>query len=1003
MILTQQDINLLNCLKPQTERLKAMIAVGRPYVWELRLSADEFNDLETRLKDSIHSHGDDYHYLLSKDFALILVIYLAEWYKRCYKGAETMADNKVIRLNSKELQQLYDLAGIDTHTFVYNASKNPDKTSYRWLESLQVLGGLAIQAEIKKDEESDKLLPLLCKIFHGEDIDLSELKDRYRAVAFQESIQRKHSLYEYLDCILNKDKELPFSKADLADKNSLVNQLLDRILNADKKAKKDKFDFEWIVTYTARNNQMVRRLKVKLKPEAIGGQKRQYIGYDRLEDTWKVPHPEEIGRLLFALRFINGSHCVKEASFKDPLFKYHNTGSAATGFVSINKIDEAYCLDVPTSRFDKVQVVMKYDDTLRTVQTLEVKDYLQVYKLAKAHNEWSSRRNAQAATVVIFSSAYHLAEDYQDLPVVYAHYRNQDQESEDYCWCPINDKVVLEDANGKPLLPPFFNRNGLYQVVTKKYLETIKYQENLYVTYQWKELDEDGDEADAEVSTDTLPVLFGRDGLQVLHYPNGQANEGEVVSSNKYDLEWLQPNGRYMDWNEEQPRQGVVRLRVTVQGIVFKYKVFYVPFVPSADTPDPIWRDFQHTRICTALKGVNDIQDEFNKKLDKEEPDTKQLTVGTDQEKVLIDVYRPVLLKELSQKKPDSDGTIRNHVIEYYGADEKIEIPLINCDQFSVRDFSKKGVRTYRLTKRSTVYYGFPTFDDPNMAISNYSLFKKSAAELTPEIPLKDLFIYICKPEDQPHNLYAWNYHDEPEPVDSVDDMKDKGIVFQSLKDNPAPRHYASPKEIDVADDSDDSGEDWGDEDWGDTAEEEIHQEEDPMACFEMIAQHKVYYFLFQPFIDIVHDGDVIKRLLLPLMQKYQYHLPEYTVRELYRFAVEFHFDWMLISRKKWNEQIEGIIHDDEEKQKIEDAVIDFFRQTPKVTDEREQACLNEFLDRYWEFNAYPKVDDIAEKALRMILGDLDALHGQDMKDYLKEWDECRFKFIELSKAFKKS
>ena len=48
-----------------------------------------------------------------------------------------------------------------------------------------MLGGLAVQAELKRDEH-DNLLPQLCKLFHGEEIDLDDLQDRNRAVAFQE-------------------------------------------------------------------------------------------------------------------------------------------------------------------------------------------------------------------------------------------------------------------------------------------------------------------------------------------------------------------------------------------------------------------------------------------------------------------------------------------------------------------------------------------------------------------------------------------------------------------------------------------------------------------------------------------------------------------------------------------------------------------------------------------------------------------------------------------------
>ena len=184
---TESDNRLLLTLPQKVEEMKQSILRGEPYVWKLRLSLQEFYDLESAINLSISSHAGNHDHLLTEDFAIIVVIYLAEWYKRFYCGADTMDENKVLSLNTEELKRLYEMAGIDTKTFVYNASKNPDKTSYRWQESLQVLGGLAVQAELKRDKH-DNLLPQLCKLFHGEEIELDDLRDRNRAVAFQDPL-----------------------------------------------------------------------------------------------------------------------------------------------------------------------------------------------------------------------------------------------------------------------------------------------------------------------------------------------------------------------------------------------------------------------------------------------------------------------------------------------------------------------------------------------------------------------------------------------------------------------------------------------------------------------------------------------------------------------------------------------------------------------------------------------------------------------------------------------
>lgn len=980
---TAEDKRLIDCLADSQTRLRQQIDAGRPYVWELRLSQRQFLRIETAMADSIRSHSGDYHHLLSEDFAVIVVIYLAEWYKRYYKGAETMDDNKVMQLTTDELKRLYQLAGIDSNTFVYNASKNPDKTSYRWLESLQVLGGLAVQAELKRDQ-NDALLPQLCKLFHGEEIDLDDLRDRGRAVAFQESISRRHSLYEYLDCILSKEKEPPFAKEDMKDESTCIPQLLRRIQEADEVAKRNKFDFEWVIAYTANRNQMVRHLRVRLKPEEIGGGKKQYIGYDRLmKSEWGVEHPEEVGRIRFYLRFKNGGHYVQKIEKEDePLFKYDNTGSEKTGFLSVNKIDENTYTNVPVCHFDKVEMVMRYDMTQsdgtsqrvsRVVQELEVKDYMQVYALPKTSNKFTTRKNPQAATAVIFSPDYRLAEAYKNLPVVYAHYKNGEEQGPDYCWCAINDKVVLVGPDGKEIVPPFFNRNGLYQVVTKKYLKTIKYRDNVFVLYRYRDTDLDED----ELQEDNLPVLFGRSGLEVRHYATGAAKEGEPVLD--YDLEWLK-DGRYVDWNKEEPRQGAIRLRVTVKGIVFKPRVYYVPFCPQTADQQPIWRDFDHQCIRTALEGVADLQDDFKKLMDANEPDTRQIEIGDDDAKILVDVYRPIILRELSQK--DKEGLA--HVVNYASKDDNLHIPLITCDQFSVRDFSENGVKVYQIESSNRMFYSFPTFNDSNLSVDNYKL-ELSAAELSAELPLDYLKVYISRAIEAPTDLFAWNYRTEPRPVANCKELTEDGIVFQSLRENSNPRYYALPylKKVKAG---------WG----GKKSQVAV----DALYCFETVAEHHTYFFLFNPLIKVVKTGRQISEIVLPLIKKRRYRLTDADVDQLYCFAVHFHFDWMLLPRERWTAEIDALAESEEERSQIRTSVLDFFLRTPKCTDERERYHLKTFLEEYWTFDAWPKVEDIADKALKLILDQPDALGKYaNLKDLLKDYDECRYKFSEMSHA----
>lgn len=405
--MTDNDL-LLQWHPEKVAQLRKLIAQGKPYVWMLRLSQEEFALLEDAVRQSLKAARGSHRLFIDAAHALTTIIYLAEWYKRCYTGAE--GDASLLQLSYEERKQLWQTSGINIQTFVYDASSVADKTSLRWQESLQVLGGLAVQAELRRDD-TDPLLGKLCRIYHGEDVDLSEVRDYQRAVAFRESIARKHSLYDYFSAILSDDP--PFAPTDLVDSTSDFRRLISRIEDADRNVRRDKFAFEWRIVYSARHKKMVRSLVIKLRPEEIGGKYKEYIRYDRLRDFWDIAHPENIDRLSFAVRFKDGGKTIREVDFHNPLLVYTNTGSSfiATMPQSVAEVGEAVLTDIPLERFTRISIVMHFDDETRKVQDFECEPFLQVYSHPQTVNVWTSRRWPQVATAVIFSNGYRLKDE----------------------------------------------------------------------------------------------------------------------------------------------------------------------------------------------------------------------------------------------------------------------------------------------------------------------------------------------------------------------------------------------------------------------------------------------------------------------------------------------------------------------------------------------------------------------------------------------------------------
>lgn len=966
---TEADIRLSETLSEKQKQFKSLIKVEKPYVWKLRLSPSEFEKLEEAIEQSLQSHGGDHGHMIKAEYAHITIMYMAESYKRFYSEEDKNGrrQSRLLEFDTKELKELYKNSGIDKQIFVYNASTD-DRTSNRWLESMQALGGLAVRDELRRGEDNP-LLRHMCRIFHGEESELDEIADGNRATAVKESIIRRHSLYEYLSCII-QNKDLPFAPEDL-EPGTEISQLIERIRTADKKANKDKFDFEWLLTYAPAEGTMTRTLRVKLKPETAG-ENRQYLSYERLRE-WGLDEPENESSIEITLRFANGSK-TKETG---PIFTYHNTGSEDIGFVSINKIEYASCSDVPTGAIDKVQIAIKCGDETKIAQELKPEpDYMQAYALPKTSSEFTTRRNNSGSTMVIFSQNCRPTEQYRGQNLTKIRFRSRkdrNETSEEYSLYVIADKFELEYIDGRKISPPFFNRSGLYQIEIKKYPSTIKYKDGKYVKRTWMDPELE------EINEDDVTALFGRCGARLMKYENENDPEGKPVED--CELEWNANGRNYVSWKDKEPEPGLINLRAKINGReILLRNIYYLQFSPSPDAPEPIWRDCKNQTIGNSLDGrLIDSGENPDGSL----PVTRTLEIGSEESKISIEVYQAALTRELRQDL--GGGKTR---ISHYEAEDAIKLPLICCSSFTVRDFSEKGVRDYPMPADNAFYYAFDTINDPNVNPQKYQQ-ERSVKDIRPDIDPDKLYIYISTDrrsikENAGAEMYEWDYEGEPAKAEAGKKPDKTGIVFQSLKDCECPRHYLAP-EINYK-----------------PFNHKYIDKLDKAACFETAAGHGAYFNMFTPLLMAVKKAEQIEEIFVPLTRKRNYELSEKDAENLRRFALHLHFDWMLLPRKKWLDAIAA----DSQSERLRAAVMKFFAETDKAADARESEQLKEFLDNlYADFDAIPgNVNETAAKALKLIMGrDEKTALGKnaEMREFLKAYDACPVKFRDMNKAVK--
>lgn len=829
--------------------------ISVPYVWRLRLSEADFNEIETCLKAIVDKDGVT---ALSKsDNAIMTIAYMAEWYKRRYQSG-----NKCELTDGINLEELWDNAGISKKRYLYK-DENGNK---RWLYSIYVLGGLAIQHELARNDNM-KFLKGLCRIYHGENYTLENLDEASRAVAFRESIKRQHSLYEYMRQILNGT--MPFHEDDLTDAGSDVNLFVATVKAANDEILKVKFRFEWQVTFSPQYTCMNRRLNVWLKPEEVGGELHQYLRYDRVH-LWGVANPEKLHKLFIYIRFKRNEEVVEPSTMDKPIITYLNTGQSDTGFIAFGTERCAQCKHVPTCKFDTIEVVAVDEEGKEYIaQTETAREYIQLWRSVSYGDTWTSTQNAQKETALLFSNRCALKDESIADDVYRQSFRDlKFGKSETWNWFYIYDSVTFTDEKGKEI--SLYNRIGYDQITTKLYSDTIHYVNGGKVKHYYID---DPDESD-NYDIDELPLIFGWEDVIVRHFAtkddilNAQPEEDSVAEM----VEFKQPNGRYQEWTLlDEPSYGEVQLRVTVKGRTFPYTVVYLP---KLDEENPIRRDYEATciRYRKTDKTVANIQDSIPEDKNVLFP-TVPVRFGEGEDYCEVDVYRPTLVKEVML-----DGEI----IDYKHGDEKVQLPYIFKNRVQINDFSKHGYQAYECKNLCSIYSQDYLDIQHNPSVGMAALAKwnkdaKYAGKLLDGMAPESLVVCFGQSEQdanwENHEALMWNYDKNEEPtITSPDESIDFGVIFQNMSKN---KDLVCNYPVQADDDP------WGFDD----------VDVSLLKCFEVANEAGTYFFLMKPLVEMQRT-DIIGEIYVPLLSSRNGELTEKDKQGLIRLGEEFGFDW---------------------------------------------------------------------------------------------------------------
>lgn len=559
----------------------------------------------------------------------------------------------------------------------------------------------------------------------------------------------------------------------------------------------------------------------------------------------------------------------------NPIITYLN--HSVNDFVAFGVEKGVQIKNIPTSRFDKIEIVVKDDEGNEYLaQTQNTTEYIQLWRQGDYGEAWTSTQNTQKETALLFSYRCKLKDETIAENVYRKRFRDQKfGTTETWNWIYIYDCVSFLDEQGKEI--NLYNRIGYDQVTTRLYTDTIRYVGGGKVKHYYIN---DPNISD-EYEVDELPLIVGWEDVIVRHF----ATKDDILHAQPEEeteaemIEYKQENGRYTEWtNLDEPPYGEVTLRVTVKG---KPLLFTVVYLPRMEKASPIKRDFERTLIrYKEVDGTEaELQDEIPIDGNPLSP-TLPIRYGEGESYYEVDVYRPTLLKEV---------VLDGKIIEYLNDEEMLNLPYIFKDRLQLNDFSEKGYQAYECRNLCNIYSqdfinisGNPSVGEAalNAWRNDNHYVGKLLDAMAPES------LVVCFGNDQEHSSWKgeqalyWNYDEqsEPEPInpDEDADSKNMGVIFQNISKT---ENLQCNLGMDIDNDP------WA---WDDIEESVT---ESLLKCFEVANHYGTYFFLMKPLRDMDKDK-IVSEIYEPLLEKRNGTLTPEDKQGLLRFAEESGFDW---------------------------------------------------------------------------------------------------------------
>lgn len=844
----------------------------RPFIWELRITHDEFILLEGEICKSPPD-------LNKKDDALKTLVYLAEWYKRKYTNRNQTGYLDAFNGAKPDWKKMWNTLGVN-RVFLYQSKDGKNL----YIHSTFILSGLAVRFELQRNETS--FLKKLCRIFNTDEEDhvtddpFESIVDKSHSIAFGCSMGlRGHCLREFFNAIINST-QWPYAQEDIENDDTQIRALIERIRTINNDIKRSKFRLEWIINAPADDNLITRKLRLWLNPEENDSKKRHLLRHNWLQEKWGLNNPGELRYISIGLRYYLDDHLVQDADQRHPEMMFRNTGSAEVGFIA-DVEDYSLCNRVPVQQFNRIVIVCWDEEGAEhEIITEEIDEAKQFYRIDKYEDLWTDRTSPQKETALLFSKKYSIAENSNDKDFeVKSFYNKKYGEGESVNWCPINVSVTLQDEKGR-LSDPYLNKQGYSKIIPRLYNKVIRYDEEGRIAWRHIEEDDDNDE-----QTGAISLIYRKEDIGV-RFSKEKENEGneeieyEIINPDK--IQFKSKNGTFVDWyGDTNPIPGVNYLRVFARDRLINkdgkpYPVFYLPGGISRDCiNNKIFYYDGDTKIEKGYK--NYIEASISRKAVLNP--CVVVSVRSKDDIVGIPVYQPTLIKEICY-----DGKI----IRYNETGESFLIPYIQKDSLEIHDYSEDGYISYPCRNLIGLHQ-LILRKRPNNPNAGWA--SSAAWENGDSIPARDLdtdapdWLFINLGDrrqsrfEAKGSFYFWDYDKDkdeeriPSRIITVPDQW--GLIFESQRNNKLlENHYPMMKEED-------------DDDWDDDGVDH-YANVDVIKCFNMAIRHNLYFYTFTPLKKLSNE-QFRSQLLKPILISDE--KTEEQIRGLLRFADEFGYE----------------------------------------------------------------------------------------------------------------